>query len=366
MLDWQAFDPDRFERAVQILLREQFGAVAIDGAGGDQAHDSRLATPDGLDVFEVKSFSKRLATSQKRQIKKFLDRAVLLHKPRRWVLITRSNPSAQDKRWLETQDHPGTVVDWFGVDWLDGSIAGREDLISYLEGPDYKLLRRAAELGLETAAAADGASLVERLQTLNSRSHDITPHWRWDANVTGDGLLMTLRAKTPDAATTDPIMLKPTFAFPPDDPVAAGYQDALDRALRFGGDVEIPHPYLVDFAIETSSDATAASSVRAANQVGSGSSASATRPNCRYSSPDQRHAVRNEQPASDRDDVPGRRQRRLDPPRPRHNARSRRCHADAARSDRSREPDADDAAGHWQVRAPGQFDTRLDGQSRRT
>lgn len=172
------------------------------------------------------------------------------------MLITRSNRSAQDRQWLETQEHPGTVVDWFGIDWLDGSIAGREDLISYLEGPDYKLLRRAAELGLETAAAADGVSLVERFQALKSRSHDITPYWRWDTNLTGDGLVMTLRAKTTDAATADPIMLKPTFSFPQDDSLAAGYQDSLDRALRFGGDVEIPHPYLVDFEVETSSEAT--------------------------------------------------------------------------------------------------------------
>jgi hypothetical protein len=258
VLDWKDFDPASFERAVQILLRERFGAVAIDGSGGDEAQDSRLVTPDGLEIFEVKSFSKRLAASQKKQIAHSLGRAVELHSPRRWVLVTRSNPTPLDTRWLDEQaaQHAGCRVEWFGVDWLDSAIAGREDLVSYLEGPDYKLLRRARQLDYEAAAAADGKHLVERLAALNERSSDISPFWRWDSTLTGDGLLMTLRAKTPDAATVDPIVLRPTFAFPADDSDAISLQVSLDQALRFGGDVEVPAEYVVDFDVDTVSDAT--------------------------------------------------------------------------------------------------------------
>ncbi len=168
MLDWDDLDPGRVERVAQMLVRDAFGATSIDGAGGDEAQDLRWESPDGLVIFEVKSFRKRLAGSQKAQVKRSLLRAVDLHAPAKWVLVSRSNPRAPELAWLQSLGElvPGVVLEWLGRDWLDLQIAGREDLISYVEGEDYKLLRRARQLEHERAAVVTGQTWHSRLDEL--------------------------------------------------------------------------------------------------------------------------------------------------------------------------------------------------------
>lgn len=258
MLDWNSLEPGRFERAVQMILRDVVGATSIDGAGGDLAQDLRWDSPDGLVIFEVKSFSKRLASSQRKQIRHSLTRAVGLHDPARWVLVTRVNPRAQELAWLQGlgEDFENVQLEWFGQDWLDGQIAGREDLISYLEGPDYKLLRRAKQLGWESAAVESGQDLAKRLADLNRLGRDISPYWHWDTHSSVNGTVMVLAAKRPESADADPITITPTFSFPPDDPEAAQVAARLHEVLRVGGDITVPGQLIESFVVEAQSEAT--------------------------------------------------------------------------------------------------------------
>jgi hypothetical protein len=128
VLDWAEFDADKVERIAQLLVREACGATSIDGSGGDLAQDLRHDGPDGLTIFEVKSFTKRLTGSQKRQIVGSLSRAVELHRPYRWVLVIPLNPSPAELSWFNglRSKFPDVELAWYGRDWLDGTIAGRE------------------------------------------------------------------------------------------------------------------------------------------------------------------------------------------------------------------------------------------------
>ena len=258
MLNWDDLDPAAVERVAQMLIRDVFGATSIDGSGGDEAQDLRWDGPDGLVIFEVKSFAKRLASSQKSQIKRSLLRAVELHSPTKWVLVTRSNPRAPELRWLQslTEVVPGVQLEWLARDWLDLQVAGREDLISYVEGVDYKLLRRAHQLQLEQAACATGPDLGERLIDLLQRGDDISPFWRWDVSTAGAQTTMSLAAKRSDAAEADPIALTPTFTFPADDPEAEKIARDLRSTLRVGGDVLVPGRFIESFAVTAASAAT--------------------------------------------------------------------------------------------------------------
>jgi len=258
VVEWSGIDRERFERAVQMLVRDVFGATSIDGAGGDLAQDLRWDSPDGLVIFEIKSFDKRLASSQKKQIQRSLKRCGELHAPARWILITRSNPRAQELAWLQLQaaDLPGIALEWFGRDWLDRQVAGREDVISYVEGEDYKLLRRARSLELERTAGATGADLLSRHEQLRQLGNDISPYWRWDVSSGRDGIMRVLNAKRPESVTIDPIALKPTFHFPAEDAEAARLADQLSQTLAVGGDVTVPGRYLDKIEIEAASEAT--------------------------------------------------------------------------------------------------------------
>ena len=96
MIRWEGVDRDNYERAVWLLLSRLHKDVqSLDGAGGEGGKDAVLVTGDGLTVFEAKSFSSRLTSGQKRQIKPSLRRAVA-NAPgrRRWERVGAPVPSA--------------------------------------------------------------------------------------------------------------------------------------------------------------------------------------------------------------------------------------------------------------------------------
>ncbi|WP_142024400.1 hypothetical protein [Blastococcus colisei] len=260
MLEWNDLDPHRLERVVQMLLRDELGdsVTAIDGAGGDEAQDMRWDSPDGLVIFEVKSFCGRLVTSQRRQVKRSLARAVNLHAPTRWVLITRSVPTPKELAWLTglIDIAPGVALEWWGRDWLDRRIAGRHDLISYIEGETYGLLERARQFNMEQAVLASGDDLSQRLDALLERGDEISPYWRWEFSSGPRGRMRTLMPRHPEAPVDDPISITPTFYFPADDPEARDIADRLRETLEVGGEVAIPGRYVSRFDVVAASEAT--------------------------------------------------------------------------------------------------------------
>lgn len=70
MLAWEKLDPHRLERAVQLLIQAMHpGVTAMDGAGGDGGQDVHWDSPFGLVIFEIKSFSDRLTSGRRGQIR---------------------------------------------------------------------------------------------------------------------------------------------------------------------------------------------------------------------------------------------------------------------------------------------------------
>jgi hypothetical protein len=258
VLDWAGLDPDKLERVAQMLVRDVCGATSIDGSGGDLAQDLRHDGPDGLTIFEVKSFTKRLTSSQKRQITKSCQRAVGLHTPRTWVLVIPLNPTPAELTWFHglRAKVPGVKLEWFGRDWLDGKIAGREGLISYIQGADYTLLRHARHHEMERAALISGDDLAQRVKELLRRGEDISPYWKWHFGDTPWGPGEMLTPQRPEAASEDPVQFTPHFSFPADDPEAQTMSESLDRVLRLGGDVDIPGRYIEHLRVTAASEAT--------------------------------------------------------------------------------------------------------------
>ncbi|SDO34536.1 hypothetical protein SAMN05660199_01763 [Klenkia soli] len=258
VLDWAELDPAKLERVVKMLVRAACGATGIDGSGGDGSQDLRHDGPDGLTIYEVKSFTRRLTTSQRRQVARSLTGAVGKHAPARWVLVIPLDPTPAELTWFDKLrvQHPQVVLEWFGRDWLDGQIAGREDLISYVEGAQYKVLRRAAQHAQERAALATGEDYLQRVQELHALGGTISPFWRWDVQDSPIGPANVLTAQTPDAATADPVSINTQFTFPAGDPDADAARAVLQRWLRSGGDVEIDGRFIDDVQVLASSEAT--------------------------------------------------------------------------------------------------------------
>ncbi|MFG3555077.1 hypothetical protein ACGGAQ_11850 [Micromonospora sp. NPDC047557] len=257
MIQWHRLDPRKFERAVQALLRSTYpGAEAMDGSGGDGGRDSTLRTQDGLVIFEIKSYSERLTKGQQRKIEASL-RAAAAHEPNRWVLILPLNHSPKEEKWFEElkRKFPAIQLEWWGVDWLDGHFASREDLRRMVEGGEYRLLELAREFDKEKAVLASGLpDLAGRFGILTQRSRDLSPYWIADFASGPDGMTFIFRERYPGAAQDDPISLKPVFAFSPDDPEAAEVERDLRHVMDFGGDVTVPGKFVQEFNVDASEE----------------------------------------------------------------------------------------------------------------
>ena len=258
VLDWADLDPARLERVAKILVHRACGATGIDGSGGDRAQDLRHHGPDGLTIYEVKSFTKRLTSSHKRQIVRSLDGAVAEHAPVRWVLVIPLDPSPAEIDWFDTlrARYSDMKLEWWGRFWLDGQMAGQEDLISYVEGANYSLLRRATQHQQERAALTTGVDYLRRMEDLYRLGATISPYWRWEIGNTPHGPARVLTPQRDDSAAEDPVQISTQLSFPAQDPEAAEAVDALQRWLRGGGDVAIPGRFVQGFSVIADSEAT--------------------------------------------------------------------------------------------------------------
>lgn len=257
MIRWQDKDPATVERAVQALVRRLYPeASSIDGSGGDDGQDLIWRSPDGLVIFEVKSYTERLKNNQKAKIAGSLRRASA-HGPVRWCLIVPRNHTPAELSWFDglRDKDPNIELEWRGRDYLDENFAAHEDLTRLVEGEDYALLQRARELSMEQAALAGGIpDLLERYQKLQSRSLELSPHWRIDITTRPAGIDIVFGERYPGAAAADPIRFNPVFEFPADDADAEAIATDLHELLDYGGDITVPDRYIKSFDIEASNE----------------------------------------------------------------------------------------------------------------
>ena len=266
MLNWSQLDAHHVERAIQALLRELYPDLrSTDGSGGDGGRDAELATSDGRTVFEIKSFT-RVASSQRRQIIRSLQRAVeSVPDMTRWVLVIPLNQTprrpgsrSSEEAWFKDTlpaHAPGVELEWRGRDWLDMQIAKHPQFQRYIEGPDAQLLERAKQFGQEQAVLADGSrDLHKRLHGLSDRVDEVSTYWTLDFEHRGDTSTSILRPKHPDAMVMDPITIKPTIDFKTDEPTGAALKAQFERTMAFGGRVSLPPGSVTSLDITASAE----------------------------------------------------------------------------------------------------------------
>jgi hypothetical protein len=181
VIRWQDLDPSRVERAIQMLIPRVYpGCRPIDGSGGDDGRDVRWDSPDGLVIFEIKSYTKRLTPGQRKEVQDSLANAAR-HHPVRWFLVIPRNHTPAEERWFDglRVRYSGIKLEWLGRSWLDSEFADRPDFVRYVEGPLYVLAERAKQFGDERAVLANGISdVIARQQALRGLTDDISIHCR--------------------------------------------------------------------------------------------------------------------------------------------------------------------------------------------
>jgi hypothetical protein len=177
---WEEIDPAVYERMVAVLIsRLHAQAQRIDGSGGDEGRDIHLPLTTGLEIFELKSFTGRMTSQRRRQVKKSLERAAS-HNPSAWHLIVPIDPTPDELRWFEDLTAPFAFpCDWRGITWLDGQMAAHPDIPRYyLEGSAEEIVTVLRELSKEEAAMSRGVpDAADRQRALTARLNNLDPHY---------------------------------------------------------------------------------------------------------------------------------------------------------------------------------------------
>ena len=263
---WEDLGAQKFEDMVSVLLsRLHPDTQRIDGKGGDGGRDVQIFhSGDGsiVDAFELKSFTGRMNSGQRSQVKRSLERSAALV-PVRWTLIVPIDPTPGELEWFcQLGKDYGFPLQWRGKTWLDGEMAQFPDIRRYfIEDARAEVVRLLLELHKEQAIITRGPDAVPRLESLRERLNEIDPHYRYElATVTGTAnkwpsdVVVSVRQgdvrvdaypKYIGAVKDRPVSITATVAVGPEDlpilePLGYGLETTIPHRMISGMKVDLP------------------------------------------------------------------------------------------------------------------------------
>ncbi|MBA8806346.1 hypothetical protein [Promicromonospora sukumoe] len=238
MIDWRQMGRERFDVAVERLLKAKWdaepGATAFspDGRGGDGGVDFQATTALGeLTIYQFKYYPDGGlgVSSRKRHIRASFDQAAR-QCPQRWVLVVPCKLTPPERLFVEgLAGETGLRIEILDRVALDDLLAEHDGVRRYLERDP--ILEAVGEYQVTTAVLKDGDDLAERVRLLAARGADMDPYWAPDFRIENGVTTITPRPKSPDAPEKSPIVSQ--FIL---DPETASEDDraAFRRSIGYG------------------------------------------------------------------------------------------------------------------------------------
>lgn len=235
---WQDLDPKKIEDiAAALISRLHPETQRIDGAGGDGGRDIQVPEPDGLVIYEVKSFCGRLDASRREQIKRSLKKAKALD-PKAWHLVVPVDMTPGELQWYNSLIKIYPFVSNFtrGRTWLDGQLSQFPEIVRYYVGDsNSEIVEALRQMGQERAVLAGGiGDAVDRIRAISARLNEIDPHYTFRLSMQDGQISVAVHPRYKGAELDRPITIKTRFEFPltPQGRAAAEhFQDALNYGV---------------------------------------------------------------------------------------------------------------------------------------
>ena len=258
LIDWSHIDRPGFDRVVEALLQrihEKEPGVTVqvfDGRGGDEGRDVVVYRDGAVDtIYQLKCFPEGFSgghVKRRQQVKKSFTRA-MDHKPVRWVLVILTNPTTDEKHFVNSLKGKSAVeVSVMGRAALDSALAAHTDLLdAFTRDPLVETLK---EIGQEARGLVKPEHLDATLGDLHRRTDGRSAYWGIEFSVGPHGTVQKLYAKHPDAATLEPIHVNFTAASDRLDAGARARLKALfDYGAGGGSTIVIPSEAVVAFEV---------------------------------------------------------------------------------------------------------------------
>ncbi|XVV39780.1 hypothetical protein ACQPXT_40965 (plasmid) [Streptomyces sp. CA-100214] len=238
-IDWPD-DPKAFEKGVAVLLSRMHPSIQrIDGAGGDGGRDAQFTSSEGLHVFEMKSFTGRVADGRRAQVESSLARAARLQ-PIAWDLIVPIDPTPGELEWFKgLQAKYPFKLEWRGATWIETRLTEhpqvRRFYFANALAETEELLR---QLIPERAPIANTGEALQRMRSMIDRLSELEPHYQFKLTAgPGADCSVEMLPAYPGAVQDRPAGFWVAFA---DTPEAQETARAWERAIAFGDPVEVP------------------------------------------------------------------------------------------------------------------------------
>lgn len=248
MIPWDELPEPAYARLVSMLLQRMMpDAEVMDGRGGDGGRDVQLRRAGTLTVYELKHFTGRVsARSPKRreQVEHSLARAAKLN-PTEWHLVVPIDHNSSELEWFDAlRARYPFIRAWRGLTWLNTQFSAHPDLVrGALNTVNDELLAAIREHRAERDMLTGGLpDLAARLDVLQARADEISPHYRVEVSLTGRERSVSVFPKHDRALELAPINVTGHFAFPDDEPGQHAHQQFLD-AFGFGDDLDLDGTY---------------------------------------------------------------------------------------------------------------------------
>ncbi|MFD7065186.1 hypothetical protein [Streptomyces sp. NPDC059906] len=240
-------DPGAYEQAIAVLLSCMHPQLLrVDGSGGDGGRDAQLTGPHGLHVFEMKSFTGRMAKGRREKVEKSLGRAALLN-PVSWDVIVPIDLNPTEEKWFSSlQQRFSFPLSWRGATWIKARLAEHPAVRRFYFADHHAelghLLQEIARSHISPIDTATDAAA--RLRQLCDRLAELDPHY--DFRITagpGPHTGIEVLPAYPGADRDQPLHIALSIT-DPDAPEGKSAASEFERCRRYGDPIELPAHYV--------------------------------------------------------------------------------------------------------------------------
>jgi hypothetical protein len=250
--DW-GMEPGNYEDMVSCLLANMNpNSLRIEGAGGDGGRDVQFPGPDGLHIYELKSFTGRMTQGRRTQVKKSLKNAAK-HKPAAWNLVVPIDPTPDELKWFDRLKGDYTFpLTWLGRTWLNAQLAERPYIWRFFrEDANAEVVAILRELSVERAALERGVpDVMDRAETLVRRANQLDPHYTFKIETDGQHSKVSIIPRYSGATEDRPITTQIQFRFDTNTPEGKAKFEEFKLANDFGLPIEIDAEFITGAEVD--------------------------------------------------------------------------------------------------------------------